>query len=467
MRRRTPLTAASAALGTIAIVVICAAATFAPVIEPLAVATAATRPNVLVIVTDDQRADTMGVMARTRAWFADGARFPNAVTPTPLCCPARSSIFTGRYAHNHGVRTNSDRSQTGALDQRVTIQAYLDRAGYRTAIAGKYFNAWPLATPPPHFDRYATLTYSTAYWEPKMNVNGRVRQVSGYTTDIVGDRAVSFLDTFERRDADPWFLYLAPTAPHKPFAAEPQHAAADVGTWAGNPAVAEADRSDKPAFVRSGTATLDDGRRTRAKQLRTLLSVDEMVYRVLTHVAANGEGDTLVVFTSDNGYLWGEHGLNEQKRLPYLQSAEVPMLLRWPGHVAASEDSRLVSLIDLAPTILDAAGIAQDPALPPMDGISMLSTYARRRILVEYFRSPDATAYPSWAATLSPNSEYVEYYADDERSVVFREYYDLVADPWQNQNVFADGVPGNEPDVGALAAALSADRACAGATCAT
>ena len=458
MRRRIPLLVVLAVTG--------AAAAFVPAVEP-GVAIAATRPNILVIVTDDQRADTLGVMERTRAWFADGTRFDHAVTPTPLCCPARSSIFTGRYAHNHGVRTNSDRTQTEALDQRGTIQAYLDRAGYRTAIAGKYFNAWPLASAPPSFDRYATLTYSTAYWEPKMNVNGKVRRVPGYTTDIMGDRAVSFLDGFERRDADPWFLYLAPTAPHKPFAAEPQHADDDVGSWAGNPAVFEADRSDKPTFVRSGSATLDDGRATRAKQLRTLLSVDEMVDRVLAHVEARGETDTLVVFTSDNGYLWGEHGLNQQKRLPYLQSAEVPLLLRWPGRVPASTDARLVSLIDIAPTILEAAGVAQDPAIPRMDGISLLGTYARQRILLEYFRSPDATAYPSWAATLRPGSQYVEYYGEDARTVAFAEYYDLVADPWQNQNLLADGVAGNEPDVGPLADVLAADRACAGATCRT
>jgi arylsulfatase A-like enzyme len=434
--------------------------------EPRAVE-AAVRPNILVIVTDDQRADTLGIMERTRDWFADGTRFTNAVTPTPLCCPARASIFTGRYAHNHGVLTNSDRTQTEGLDQRVTIQAYLDRTGYRTAIAGKYFNAWALAKAPPWFDRYATLTYSTAYWEPKMNVNGNVRQVPGYTTDLVGDYAVSFLDGFERRDADPWFLYLATTAPHKPFAPEVRHADADVGTWAGNPAVGEADRSDKPAFVRSSTADLDDGRATRAKQLRTLLSVDEMVDRVLTHVEALGEGNTLVVFTSDNGFLWGEHGLDQKKRLPYLQSAQVPMLVRWPGHVPASRDSRLVSSIDLAPTILDAAGIAQKSNLPRMDGISMLGAYERDRILIEYFVSPDDTSYPSWAATLTPRSQYVEYYADDLETVKFREYYALSVDPWQLENLLADGVPGNEPNVAALSDRLAADRSCAGSSCRT
>ena len=443
----------------------CVTAVFVPATSPQAVA--AIPPNVLVIVTDDQRADTLGVMERTRAWFADGSRFPNAVTPTPLCCPARSSIFTGRFAHNHGVLTNTDRSQTEALDQRVTIQRYLERAGYRTALAGKYLTEWPLAKPPPSFDRYVMLTYSSAYWEPKMNVNGTVQQVPGYTTDIVGDQAVSFLDAFERNDADPWFLYVAPTAPHKPFAPEPAHADADVGTWDGNPAVGEVDRTDKPHWIRSHTDDLNDGRLTRAKQVRTLLSVDEMVDRVMTHVEALGEGNTIVVFTSDNGYLWGEHGLDQHKRLPYLQSAQVPMLVRWPGHVPAGRDRRLVSLIDIAPTILAAAGIAQDPTLPQMDGISMLGSYARDRILLEYFRSPDFTAFPPWAASLTTRSQYVEYYADDLETVVFREYYDLGADPWQLENLLADGVAGNSPDVHALSQVLAGDRVCAGSACRT
>ena len=423
------------------------------------------RPNVLVIVTDDQRADTLGVMERTRAWFADGTRYTNAVVTTPLCCPTRASIFTGRYAHNHGVVANSERSQVTALDQRTTIQAYLDAAGYRTAIAGKYLTSWPLGTHPPHFDRWVTTTYSTAYRDPRMNVNGKVGEVTGYATDIIAMRAVSFLERFERHDDDPWFLYLAPPAPHKPFEAEPAYADADTGAWMGNPAVVETDRSDKPPWVRERSSSLAEGRATRQKQLRTLLSVDDLVHRVLRRMRALGEEDTLVIFTSDNGYTWGEHGLHQQKRLPYLPSVRIPMLVRWPGHVPAGRDRRIVASIDIAPTILEAARVAPDPSLPSIDGISLLGDDVRRRILLEYFRAPEFTEYPSWAATLTGRSSYVEYYADDLETIVFREYYDLVADPWQNENILADGVPGNEPDVEALSRRLGSDRDCVGVEC--
>ena len=143
-------------------------------------------PNILLIVTDDQRAavDTMSVMPKTRALFEDqGTNFPNYVVTTPLCCPSRSSIFSGRYAHNTGVQTNTDAADVQAFDQQATIQAYLHEAGYQTGIAGKFFNTWPVGQDPPNFDRWAI--FGGGYVDPVFNVDGTVRIHPGYSTNVL------------------------------------------------------------------------------------------------------------------------------------------------------------------------------------------------------------------------------------------------------------------------------------------
>src|SRR5918997_6132814 len=142
------------------------------------------RPNILIIITDDQRRSTIRHMPKTRRWFARGGRhFLRAYATTPLCCPSRASIFTGRYAHNHGVENNA-LAQT--LDQRTTIQRYLQRAGYHTALIGRYLNRWPLEEDPPYFDEWAYFSSSLGhYYGGRWNVNGRVGTVPGYSTDYI------------------------------------------------------------------------------------------------------------------------------------------------------------------------------------------------------------------------------------------------------------------------------------------
>jgi arylsulfatase A-like enzyme len=194
----------------------------------------------------------------------------------------------------------------------------------------------------------------------------------------------------------------------------------------------------------------------RARQLRTLMSVDDMVGRVMT-VLSNLNENTLAIFTSDNGYQWGEHGLTN-KTTPYTPSIMVPFLVRWPGHVApSSKDGRLVSLIDIAPTVAQAAGLVPDPM---MDGRSLFSS-ARDHILTEFFTWPGYVV-PTWASVRTNTYQYVEYY--DGGSVTFREYYDLAADPWQLVNLLRDGDPSN-PDLTAPKALVAAAKVCAGVDC--
>ena len=412
------------------------------------------RPNILIIVTDDQRTDgTMTAMPKTEAWFKGGGTwFPNGSVTTPLCCPARASIFSGRFAHNHGVHTNADAAGVQAFDQAHTVQAYLHAAGYRTGIAGKFFNTWPSSQAPPSFDRWAiTEAYSSG---------------TTYNTVRIGDLATSYLDGWNATDdAAPWFLYLAPKAPHSPFTPQEQYAQSSVPPWPGNPAQFEADRSDKPPWVQSSSTTATAIEDLRVKQLRTLYSVDDLVDRVMSHLTEIGEENTIAFFLSDNGYFWGEHGVAGTKRLPYLDSPRVPFGMRWPGHVTAGAiDPRMAANIDVAPTALEAAGLSSPPDAP-MDGVSLLTGAPRQRLLLEYYRSPDALKWPNWSSTLTPTYQYIEWYEDDLRTVSFREYYDLTTDPWQLTNLLGDSDPGNDPDVGTLSAVLAQDRTCAGASC--
>ena len=443
----------------LATVTLAAALLFPPL--PRSVAQEA-RPNVLVIVTDDQREGTLWAMPETRRWFVQrGIRFPHAYVTTPLCCPSRSSIFTGRYAHNHGVTNNG---QATVLDQESTVQRYLEEAGYTTAIIGKFLNLWDVEVPPPHFDLWATFSpplYGPGYEDAVFNVNGQLATVD-YSTDFIRKKAVQFLHGFEESDAAPWFLYVAPWAPHSPFHPADEYRRAPVPAWDGNPATQEQDLSDKPPWIQDDGADLAKGQAFRRKQGRTLMSVDDMVSQVMSALGTLGErGNTLVIFLSDNGFLWGEHGYTT-KRVPYPQSIEVPFFMRWPGHLEpGTRDPRPVANVDIAPTILEAAGIRPDPRYP-IDGWSLLGPHERDHRFLEYWTEPGAV--PDWASVRSTTLQYVEYY-DGADQVIFREYYDLLSDPWQLENLLGDGDPSNDPSPGQLAdlkAQLQHDRRCAG-----
>ncbi len=404
---------------------------FLPASTEIASAQTGQPPNVLIFVTDDQRAtETMWVMPKTRRYFqAGGVRYPNAFAVTPLCCPSRATILTGRYAHNTGVRSNGPKGPR-ALDRTTLFSRLLQDAGYRTAMVGKFLNSWPLGTRPPHFDRWATG--GRPHIDPMFNVNGDVRRVDGYTTSAVRRFATRFLGDFEANDAAPWMLYVAPHSPHFPWVAAARDRSRSVGGWSGNPAVRESDRSDKPPYVRSRSFSLAAGRTVRKGQLRMLMSVDDMVGRVFKALGRLGETRrTLAIFTSDNGYTWTEHGLGNdghtagQKRTPYTPSIQIPFFLRWPGHVAAgSRAGRITGTVDIAPTVLDAAGVAPDPTKPPLDGRSLVSGERRTRIVLEYWSE---SWVPTWASLRTRRYQYVEYYKRGRR--IFREYYNLDARP--------------------------------------
>src|SRR5919106_2291697 len=301
--------------------------------------TRAEQPNILIIVTDDQRATgTLDVMPTTLQVFQrNGTQFSNAFVSTPLCCPARASIFSGRYAHNHRVlRTGTD---PAVFDQDATMQARLQGAGYLTAITGKYLNSWDQSLDPPYFDRWAFFSKgsqpnSDGYYNHTFNVDGIQRAVEEYSTRFIRKRALRFLRWFERDDDRPWFLYIAPFAPHAPAVPEPKYVGAPLPPWQESPATFEEDVDDKPVYVQFSKAKRWRVRRMRENQLRSLMSVDDLVGRLFDTPDSLGERrDTLAIFLSDNGYMWGEHG-RSGKGVPYSTSTQIPLFMRWPGHVS-------------------------------------------------------------------------------------------------------------------------------------
>lgn len=480
------------------------------------------RPNVVVFLTDDQPPQSLNVMPKTSAWFdSSSTRFPNAFVTTPLCCPSRASLFTGRYAHNHGVSTNSVEEQVADLDQDTTFQHHLDRAGYRTAIFGKYLNSWNLEWSPPHFDEWAIFAHSRTanYGQGIWNIDKEVGPVGAYSADLLGARAEGIIrgETTARQitllacalvliggavavvrkhaglavmavvavtvssiamalitvSSDrPWMMVLATSAPHVPSVLRTENSKSPVPLMRQTPAREETDLSDKPPYIQDGVRGSSWSHFVRRKQLRALWSVDDLVDKVMRSVADTGDlSRTLALFTSDNGLLWGDHG-NVGKGYPYTSSIMVPLMFRWPEDLRMPDiDRRMVTNLDLAPTILDVTGVPYSSEVA-MDGRSLLDTSKRRnRVFIEYDEQrfavaspcPEPACTPGWRSLRAPGYQYTEYYVKDR--VSYREYYDLKRDRWQLHNLLGDTSRTNDPEVEALASQLRDDMLCRGLDC--
>jgi arylsulfatase A-like enzyme len=379
--------------------------------------------------------------------------------------------MTGQFAHNHGVLDNP---QAANLDHDATFQKALHDAGYRTAVVGKFLNQWELSQDPPNFDRWSIWSNllngvkfgNKGYYNGIWNVQGTIREVEGYSTRFVAKRAVKFLEESETEDDKPWLLLVTPYAPHPEVTPEPKYADAPVRRWLGNPAAHEEDLSDKPPAWRNRRLTVRAGARIRRAQFRALMSVDDLVERIANKLAALNEGrQTLAFFTTDNGFLWSEHG-RKGKEAPYEPSVRVPLFLRWPGHVpAGGRDRRLVELVDLAPTMLAATGVASGGMA--IDGRSLLDlSWDRDRVLLEFLASRSGGR-GGWASTWTRQFQYTEYY-DEVGEISFREFYDRKSDPWQLENLYADTDVTNDPSpelTALLSQRLTDDLACAGSAC--
>ncbi|HSJ50069.1 MAG TPA: sulfatase [Actinomycetota bacterium] len=407
------------------------------------------RWNVVVIVTDDQRADSIGhsppAMPYLESSLADPGEpwvvFENAFASSPVCCPSRATMFTGRLPHVHGVLTNADGPR---LDETSTFAAWLREAGYFTGLAGKYLNGYPFRERelvPAGWDRWwgkrQGLQTST-YVDYELIEQGRPvtygHDEPDYLTDVLADLAAGFID--EAPGDRPFLLWVAPTAPHPPWTPANRHDGAfeDLPLDAG-PAVGEEDVEDKPAWIRAlpaigeeqRAALLDDQRRS----LESLLAVDDLVRRVVETLRERGDLEqTMVVVVSDNGFSFGEHRW-VRKSCPYDECVRVPFVVRYPGAGRRVENA-LVSTADLAPTI---AELAEVEIPPDLDGRSLAPLLEGRdgawdgAVVLESF---DDRTIPVWRQIRTPAFAYVEYETGE------RELYDLTADPHQLTNVIAD-----------------------------
>ncbi|XP_077488843.1 N-acetylglucosamine-6-sulfatase-like [Amblyomma americanum] len=371
------------------------------------------KPNMVFFLTDDLDLElgSMNPLVRTRKLLGDqGVTFANAYVTTPLCCPSRSSILTGRYAHNAGVHNNSVAGGCSSLGwqrgpEHCAFAVALRGAGYETFYAGKYLNqyghkkAGGVQHVPPGWSHWNGLVGNSVYYNYTLSVNG-VPEKHGdspdkdYLTDVMAAKALTFLEN--RPDSRrPFFMMLSTPAPHQPFTPAVRHKEAFAKLNAPRtPAFNVSANGTKHWLVRRAThpipedvaSWIDEAYRNR---LRTLLSVDDMVSDVMSLLASKQLlNNTYVFFTSDNGYHLGQFSQPKDKRQPYETDIHVPLLVRGPGIDAGRTEKGAALNVDLAPTFLDLAGL---PPHGDMDGVSLkpllldaASSWPRESFLVEY-----------------------------------------------------------------------------------
>jgi|GEM_PF-567034 len=425
----------------------------------------AQRPNIVVINTDDQRSRTIDFMPAIQELLVQrGVTYPNTTVPTPSCCPSRASMLSGQYVHNN-LQFQQQRENRQIFEN--TFQRYLQEAGYLTGHSGKYLHWLNRADPaPPYWDRWTYV--SGGFYGIGMNFDGRVLDPGGYTTDIIFERAKDYLRDFEQRDDDnPWFVHIAPLSPHEPWTAEYRYLDTPVPELEIHSlAYLEEDISDKPDFLRFRLMGDAEARAEHELRARNLLSVDREVAELIEYLEASGELDnTLIIFTSDNGSILGEHQ-TEGKFTPYRDSVEVPMIISWPGQIPQNVvNESFVSHVDIAPTILNAAGI--DTSGIALDGHDIFAE-TRDTFFLEYFFDPEANGgrIGDWASLRTDTYQYTEWYGRGNfNEVIFREYYDMTNDPYQLENLYENGNPADDPDFTALSNQLRNGRNCVGTAC--
>ncbi len=408
----------------------------------------AARPNIVIVLTDDQRADATDHMETVHDRLARyGVTFENAFVSNSLCCPSRTTLLTGRYSHGTGVWSNrrpfggwATFRKLGA--ERRTIAVALRAAGYRTSFVGKYLNGYVGKTIPPGWDEWRSFSYGWGYFGYTLNLNGKLmrygRSPKDYSTDVLARLASDFI----RRSATssrPFLLFFAPAAPHSPATPAPRHAHIHLGLepfW--SPSFGE-DISDKPRYMqRSPQDFTQSGQDFRVHQYRSLLAVDEAVDRLLNALRDTGKlHNTVVVFTSDNGVEWGEHGFPAaRKSVPHEASIRVPLVVRYdPLTRSRRTDRHLVTNLDIAPTLASLAGIrfgAQGLSLAPLLKGRPNAAW-RKQFLVENMGGETAAAgIPTYCGVRTERFLYALYATGEH------ELYDLDADPYQLANLAGD-----------------------------
>ena len=418
--------------------------------------------NVVIILSDDHRYDFMGFHPDAPDFLetpnmdrmaAGGAHISNAFVTTSLCSPSRASILSGQYAHTHGVVDNSSPIPEGTRFFPQDLQ----QNGYRTAYIGKWHMGEASSDPQPGFDRWVSFRGQGTYYDPLLNIDGEERQFEGYTTDILTDYALEWLD---QQDGDePFFMVLSHKAVHAEFMPAERHEGEYAGIDIPYPpsmASTESNYHMKPHWVREqrgswhgvdymyhGDMEFDEFYRRYAE---TLLALDESVGRVLDQLDASGLADeTIVLYLGDNGFLLGEHGLID-KRNAYEESMRIPMLAYAPGFVeAGSTIEPLVRNIDIAPTILELTGTTSNIDIEGQSFLSLLAGDAAaaaedegREFLYEYYWEHAFPHTPTTFALRGDRYKYIYYHGVWD----LNELYDLQNDPEENFNLIR--MPGHQ-----------------------
>lgn len=412
------------------------------------------RPNVVVIITDDQRWDALGCLGHPLLktpnldrLAAEGARFANAFVTTSLCSPSRASMMSGRYAHRHGVLNNF----TEYPEALPSYPRRLQEAGYQTAYFGKWHMGETNDAPRPGFDFWMSHAGQGRYFDNEWNVNGRRQLIRGYYTTVVTEYAVQWI---EQPREKPFLLVLGHKAPHGgPIEPEPKFEHALDHLPVQKPPNFDAWRDGKPAWLAESYPTwhgvggplynIRDYDRFVRSYLATLLSVDESVGRLLGALEGRGLLDrTIIVFTSDNGFALGEHG-RVDKRTMYEESIRVPLLVRYPPLIRRGTVIReMVLNIDLAPSLLDLCGVAP---LPDVDGESWKPLLLGQRrewrdAWLYFYNYEEEFPYtPNVRGIRTADWKYIFYPSGDGRpSRYCAELYDLRRDPLETRNLIAD-----------------------------
>lgn len=408
--------------------------------------------NVVFILSDDHRYDLMGFHKNAPPYLEtpsmdrmarEGAHLQNAFVTTSLCSPSRASILTGQYAHKHRIVDNTSPIPEGTRFFPESIQ----KNGYLTAYVGKWHMGEVDDTPMPGFNRWVSFRGQGVYHDPLLNIDGKKQQFKGYTTDILTDFAVQWLEE-RSKDKKQFFLYLSHKAVHAEFHPAERHRGRykDIDIrYPATMANTERNYRMKPRWVKEqraswhgadymyhGAMNFDEFYR---RHLETLLALDESVGRVLDYLVQSGlDKNTLVIYMGDNGFLLGEHGLID-KRNAYEESIRVPMLAWAPGTIKpGTVIDALVRNIDLAPTFLE---LTKTPAATMLDGVSFLplltgGTDERSRdFLYEYYWEPAFPHTPSTFALRTDQYKFIWYHGVWD----LNELYDLKADPMEQHNL--------------------------------
>lgn len=435
------------------------------------------KPNLLVVMTDDQPYYTVRYMEAVTSTLVDlGVSFdPYAYVSTPICGPARAALLTGKWTHNTRL-TSSGRDAYEKLrasgHESDTIATRLKGAGYRTFLGGKYTNGYDGQAVPPGWDEWFSMV------EPFNNPDSfgyrtgtRIEEydrTQHNETDVLARSTERFVRD-QAGSSEPWFAYVCPHAPHTRYYPADRHADEFTNTPLRDaPSMDEEDLSDKPKRVQAKARRYAERRLADSQtehntqmyrdKLRELQEVDDMVGRLVDALAETDQlDDTWIFFLTDNGELLGEHGL-ARKNTPYEEATRTPFLVRGPGLPRGVKSDAMVSHVDLPPTLLDFAGAPWSDLdgrslVPVLEGGGERPDGGRNEVFVENPRTQNR----GWRMLRTPRYAYVEWDGGG------KELYDMETDPYQLESLHRD--PDKDGLINQLSARVSALKSCSGNSC--